>query len=47
MWASRASLEMWGELDFGGGNRLCDAAVWGHYIYSYVNFTDVVNIAFF
>ena len=35
-----------GELDFGGGNRLRDASVWGHYVDSYVEFTDVVNIAF-
>ena len=36
-----------GELDFGVGDILRDASVWGHYIDSYVNFTDVVNIALF
>ena len=35
-----------GELDFGGGDRLRDASVWGNYVYSYVDVTDVVNIAF-
>ena len=36
-----------GELEFGGGNRFCDASVWVHYVDSCVDFTDVVNIAFF
>ena len=36
-----------GELDFGGGDILCDASVRGNYVDSYVDFSDVVNIAFF
>ena len=36
-----------GELDFSGGNRLRDAFVWVNYVDSYINVTDVVNIAFF
>ena len=36
-----------GEIDLGGDDRLCDASVWGHYVDSYVDVTDVVNVAFF
>ena len=35
-----------GGVDLGGGDRLRDASVWGHCVDSYVEFTDVVNIAF-
>ena len=35
------------ELDFGSGDRLCDASVWRHDVDSYVDFSDFFNIAFF
>ena len=36
-----------GELDFGGGDRLRDASVRGHYVDSYVNVTDIVILPYF